>query len=277
MNAQTGFTPALSKFIALSCVLLLPSVFIPAQADDPADVRADAQRSVIELLTAEHDVNSKTVRVAYDPLYGTPKNYEGYDLAELLLAFGVELATGANAKDIRLIAADDYVVILTPEQILAHRPLLAFEDLNAPYGKPWAPVSFKGRPVDPGPFYLVWPGLDDVKSVPWPYSVVKMDLVQKSIYAAIAPPADHEAYAGFELFTEQCSRCHSINLVGGTLGPELNSPVSVLEYFNTAQLPAYIRDSASFRARSQMPDFKHLSDAQIGSIIGYLGYIKDYK
>jgi len=228
----------------------------------------------IDLLTTDHSVESKTVRVTYDPLYKSPKNYEGYDLAELLAFFGHELTIGPDAKDVRLIAADDYVVILPPEVILAKRPVLAFEDLNAPYGKPWAPVTDKGRAVDPGPFYLVWPGLKDHKTVAWPYKIVKLDLVQKSIYSKIAPASDHPAYAGFELFVDNCSRCHSVNLVGATLGPELNTPVSVLEYFNNDKLPVFIRNASRFRARSLMPDFEHLSDAEIASIVDYLKYMQ---
>jgi len=233
-----------------------------------------AASDTIDLLTADHPVKSKTVRVTYDPLYKSPKNYEGYDLAELLEHFGFELTIGPDAKDVRLIAADDYVVILPPEVILAKRPVLAFEDLNAPYGKPWSPVSDKGRAVDPGPFYLVWPTLKDHKTVAWPYKIVKLDLVQKSVYSDIAPPADNPAYSGFELFVDNCSRCHSINLTGATLGPELNSPVSVLDYFNEAQLPGFIRNAGKYRARTQMPDFEHLSEAQIQEIIAYLNYMR---
>jgi len=266
LRTYQTITRPLISFTALSLALFAPGSVL---ADD-------SPVTTVDLLTVEHDVRSRTVRVEYDPLYASPKNYEGYDFVDLLEALGMTLETGPEAMDVRLIASDNYVVVLSPEQLLEYRPVLAFEDLNAEYGKPWAPVVYKGKSVDPGPFYLVWPDVETYTDVPWPYQIVKVDLVQNSIYSGIRPDsaAPVPVKTGFDVFTRHCVSCHSVNLTGGTIGPELNTPVSVLDLLQEDVLVPFIRNASDFRARSQMPSFTHLSDAEIDAVISYLGYMK---
>ena len=62
--------------------------------------------------------------------------------------------------------------------------------------------------------------------------------------------------------------CHSINGEGGTVGPELNVPRSIVEYRPIEQLKAFIRDPQSFRY-SAMPAHRHLSDEELDALIAY--------
>ena len=84
-------------------------------------------------------------------------------------------------------------------------------------------------------------------------------------------------YKGFITFKNQCLRCHSINLEGGTIGPELNAPQNVTEYWAKDTLLKFIRDPGAFRYRDKMPSFKELSDNHLQEVYGYLEHMKAYK
>ncbi|MCB0096992.1 MAG: cytochrome c, partial [Caldilineaceae bacterium] len=85
-------------------------------------------------------------------------------------------------------------------------------------------------------------------------------------------------YAGFKRFTENCLRCHSINLQGGVEGPELNIPQNITEYRGHDTLLAFIKNPASFRASSKMPSMeKRYTDAEIESILAYIAWMADHK
>ena len=81
---------------------------------------------------------------------------------------------------------------------------------------------------------------------------------------------------GYSLFLQHCFKCHSINGVGGTLGPELNTPCSVTEYWNPILLRRFIRQSATVSG-SKMPPFQELPENDVESIVGYLKYMSRRK
>lgn len=113
-----------------------------------------------------------------------------------------------------------------------------------------------------GPFYLVW---DNVKSkelrgenlLYWPYQVVTLDLVDAaSRFPHMAPPKGASAAVkrGFSQFRQNCFACHSINGDGGEKAFDLNSPVSVTEYWKEAWLEKWIVHPAGLRPKTAMPD-----------------------
>ena len=69
----------------------------------------------------------------------------------------------------------------------------------------------------------------------------------------------------------------TISLQGGVLGPELNAPKNVAEYWQVNDLKNFIRNPESFRYQSKMPAFGHLSDADIEAILAYLQQMKQQK
>jgi mono/diheme cytochrome c family protein len=79
------------------------------------------------------------------------------------------------------------------------------------------------------------------------------------------------------VFKENCIGCHSINLVGGDLAPELNVPKNVTEYWRADDIRALVRDASSFRARSKMPPFPQLGAGDIDDLLHYFAAMKSQK
>jgi len=152
-------------------------------------------------------------------------------------------------------------------------------------------VAFEGRDkfyilhpekkfIPVGPFYMVWKAKDnkainDISSM-WAYQVKAVEFIQFSDkFPKMAPPRDSKAQVknGFLLFREKCMSCHQINGEGGDMGPELNSPVSVVEYFKPKWLRQWILDPTSVRSKAKMPKLfsKHSKDqSKVRDIISYL-------
>jgi len=183
---------------------------------------------------------------------------------------------------------DGYQARLTRHEDPYAKALLAVRDLDSESG--WE-VFFHGKEkTTPAPFYLVWqtarrageattsPGT----SLPWPYQINRIDLRSAIESQRRLLPAGAESRSdvqrGYDLFTRSCIACHSINLEGGALGPELNIPKNITEYRDWSYLVDFIKDPSSFRARSKMPDFKNsLTDQQIDEILHYLRWMRERK
>jgi len=92
--------------------------------------------------------------------------------------------------------------------------------------------------VELGPSHLVWGNLTHLDVMAegardQPYQIVGIDPVEfRDRFPALAPPvaaSDARARRGVLAFRRYCMAWHSVNGEGGTVGPELNSPVSVAE------------------------------------------------
>src|SRR4029077_21268172 len=89
-------------------------------------------------------------------------------------------------------------------------------------------------------------------------------------------PPDAPAWKGYTIFRSECIACHAINGEGGTIGPELNVPQSIVEYRPEEQLKAYIRKPETFRYTS-MPSHEHLTPADLDAVIAYFRAMRDRK
>ena len=133
--------------------------------------------------------------------------------------------------------------------------------------------------ISPEPFYAVATEKESFRTLSWPYEIIAIELVdfRKTFPALFVADMKKDANAGFQLFRQECVKCHSLNLQGGDIGPELNIPRNITEYRDDAFLRAFIRNASAYRAKSKMQSFANLSDTQIGEIIAYLKVMRFHK
>lgn len=134
-----------------------------------------------------------------------------------------------------------------------------------------------------GPFYPVFIASDSLpKDKAWfpPFCVDKVTFAKsktdKSLAMVKGLPDDSPAVRGNKLFESTCSSCHKINGIGGGVGPELNRPYSVTEYWKDEYLKKLLTDPNSVREGSKMPAF-HLADDKIDDILAYLKWMSGHK
>lgn len=210
-----------------------------------------------------------------DPHYeGGRKNFLACPLLEVLRR-GFDIDEDALARlDVIFRASDGYARPSPGSKLTERGGWLAFTDADrGTLDKPaWDPID--RRKVDPGPFYVVWsgPSQDDEHGYPWPYQLVEIEASSVAeTFPLIVPkgaaPGSPER-AGYEIFSSECIACHAINGQGGKIGPDLNVPMSIVEYRPEAQIKQYIRDPASFRYTS-MPAHKQFSEAQLDGLVAY--------
>src|SRR5262249_7866038 len=136
--------------------------------------------------------------------------------------------------------------------------------------------------LDPGPLYLVWakPEQRDRDAHPWPYQIAEFEVIDfAKKYPHVLPagvPRTDTAWQGFQLFRGEWLACHAINREGGSVGPDLNVPQSIVEYRPVAQIKAYIRDPSTFRY-GNMPAHPDLTDADLEALVAYFEAMKSRK
>ncbi|MGR9116427.1 MAG: c-type cytochrome [Gammaproteobacteria bacterium] len=224
----------------------------------------------------------KAVRITVnsDPVYKTPKQYLGYPLKEIIET--LKIPKPFHAEDMVLVftAKDGYRVAMSYSDAVKEQGFVAFKDTAAENGN-WLEFKFGKQKMTPAPFYLVWPnkGLDKWR-YPWPFQLTTISLEPSSVYFGAAAPrsADAEIQKGFNLFSSYCIRCHSVNLAGGQVGPELNVPKNITEYFIDRELSGFIINAPAYRAGTKMPAFNTTLDAdQVSAIVHYLEHMKTEK
>ena len=85
------------------------------------------------------------------------------------------------------------------------------------------------------------------------------------------------AIAGFGYFEQYCIKCHSVNKIGGNVGPELNYPRNITEYWEVENIWAFVKDPQSFRYNARMAPVTPLTRAEFDKIIAYFRYIAPVK
>lgn len=245
-------------------------------------LREGAVVKTLDRPALERACSAVTVAIE-DAYYGRRKRYRACPLAAVLaLGFGaLDPETSAGAE-VFFRARDGYVKPASVTRVREAGGFLAFADADRMRdGDPgWEPID--RRQVDPGPYYVVWekPTQRDTQGYPWPYQLVAIELASYARrYPHTAPaglPEDGPAWLGFTIFRRECIACHAINGEGGTIGPELNVPQSIVEYRPAEQLKAFIRDPQSFRYTS-MPPHQHLTPADLDHLLAYFGAMRDRK
>ncbi|UPG70926.1 c-type cytochrome [Roseomonas gilardii subsp. gilardii] len=218
------------------------------------------------------------IEIATDPAYRQSRRYRAVPLASLLS----RLAPPEDSA-LETVALDGYAAQIPLRAILGtgagegSRAWIAVE----PAGAPWPPMP--GKAAGTGPFYIVWerPEAGGIPTKYWTYQLAMLRYVASPTarWPMMEPdpglPGSHPARRGLAVFIAQCLPCHRIN-GGGTamLGPDLNRPMSPVEYFQPASLRRYLRDPASIRhwPDQKMPGFteEQLPERDMESLIAYL-------
>lgn len=258
------------------CILSL-IIFIWAQSSLAAD------RPKFELTSTglAHSLKAQSIDVGHDPVYKSAKQYQAYPLSDIIKKLAIPDGQQSDDWMVVFTATDGYKVAMTYPDALQERGYIAFKDNSAGTNN-WLPFKSGKKTITPEPYYLVWPkaGLDEWR-YPWPFQLTTVSLQPATEYYGAAAPTnsnDTQVKNGFSLFSRYCIRCHSVNLAGGNVGPELNIPKNVSEYFQEQELAGFIRNAPTYRAGTKMPSFETLiSTEEAQAIVHYLNQKKSEK
>lgn len=282
-----------SKLVLITVVCIVISFC----SDSVQPARADKNSSYFELTITGQDgeqrvYSSKSLLEHPDIRTVTFEGVPGYKnrmmtfkvirLADLME--GIPVSPDAT---IQFFARDNFASPLEAERALntGSGGSVAYLAIEGP-GNKWPPLQSKEDSA--GPFYLVWenPELSDIGREEWPYMVDRIVVLEPASrrYAAINPEgrlgSGHLAAKGFKVFVKHCIACHKLNRIGSaTKDPDLNYPMSPVEYFRNGVLKKFIRDPQSVRLfpGSNMVGFSKdvLSDAELNQLIAYFGYMSE--
>ncbi len=257
----------MSKFKAIILLLFISSSVF---AND---------RPNFNLLTASRNQLPAPIKITVhiDPVYNTEKQYKAYPLAKIVNSLARQSTKSLIDSILVFTATDGYKVTMSYQDALLEKGYIAFKDLSAK-NESWVKFKFGNESITPAPYYLVWtnPELDKWR-YPSPFQLTSISLQSATSYFSSAAPVSNNTKVkqGFSLFSRYCIRCHSVNHTGGKLGPELNLPKNITDYYSEQKLTDFILDASSFRPKTKMPVFKNILNNEDALAIQY--YLKAMK
>nr|WP_315149963.1 c-type cytochrome [uncultured Flavobacterium sp.] len=266
----------------LSCLIILSCLACNQKKEQKVEATSIAPTEIkLDLLDlqAKNKLGKDTmVTIANDPVYHKTKKYKAVS-ASFLIKKEIDL-TKIDPKNTKIVfeCVDGYKPEMPLELFLNAKPFLAFEDLDAPKGAKWEAILKNGNEMNAEPFYIVYTSISEKDTqYKWPYNLVKIYLEPlNKATIELYPLKNKKLETGYNLFKNQCLTCHAINGIGGTMGPELNYPKSVTEYWKENELVNYIVNPASFRNKVKMPTLG-ISKQQSQEIVDYLKYMSENK
>jgi len=266
----------------LACLIILSCLACNQKKEQKVEATSIAPTEIkLDLLDlqAKNKLGKDTmVTIANDPVYHKTKKYKAVS-ASFLIKKEIDL-TKIDPKNTKIVfeCVDGYKPEMPLELFLNAKPYLAYQDLDAPKGTKWEAILKDGNEMNAEPFYIVYTSISEKDTqYKWPYNLVKIYLepLNKSTIE-LYPLKNKKLEKGYTLFKNQCLTCHAINGIGGTMGPELNYPKSVTEYWKENELVNYIVNPASFRNKVKMPTLG-ISKQQSQEIVDYLKYMSENK
>lgn len=217
-----------------------------------------------------------TIHFKRDPHFNNlEKDFIGFPLTDLLKT-AFERFHIDTAQAIVLFECSDGYTPTAPLALMygKNKPYVVSADAAAATGEKWMPGFEKFAP-----YYLVW---DDYLPADhryvYPYSLVKIKILSIQKAFKNAYPSDNtDMVKGFMLYSQNCMKCHAINAVGGGMGPELNYPKNITEYWSDANIIAFAKNPPAFRINSKMPPVTDLKDEAFAEIVKYLKYMSKHK
>ncbi|WP_052494210.1 c-type cytochrome [Nitrosospira sp. NpAV] len=164
-----------------------------------------------------------------------------------------------KAQEIAFTSIDGYQPSVPVAKFLAHDAYLAFAHEN---GAPFTMTNtLQNNEIVPlGPLYLIWDNINSKELLEsgasdMPYQIKRVEVKSVAPFPNMAPPANAsvEVQRGFTHFRKHCMACHTINGEGGGKAPELNYPVSVVEYIKPEYLKRWIENPQTIRHNTTMP------------------------
>lgn len=216
--------------------------------------------------------------VQYDHYFKTSKKFVGFGLQAIIQE---ALAKEGGSFDttgavVVFECTDGYAPTMDLAKVLGPKKgLIALRDLSAPKGKNWLD-SLAGK-FDP--YYLAWADIPKSdESYVLPYGLTLIRIVSGSAnFKEAYPFGAPELQKGFTLFRDHCMKCHAVNRIGGTMGPEFNIPKNITEYWRDEDIISFAKSPTSYRYSSKMPPVNTLSDSEFQEIIRYLKHIAKHK
>jgi cytochrome c2 len=268
--------------ILISCFFIFSILSCNQKKEQKVEAKSISQLEIkLDLLDlqAKNKLGKDTVvAIINDPVYHKAKKYKAVS-ASVLINNEIDLKK-IDPKNTRIVfeCADGYKPEMPLELFLNANPYLAYHDADAPKGSDWEAIIKDGNEMNAAPFYIVYTSISEKDTrYKWPYNLVKIYLepLNKST-VELFPLKNRKLEAGYTLFKNQCITCHAVNGIGGTMGPELNYPKSVTEYWKEKELVDYIVNPASFRYKVKMPTLG-ISKQQSQQIVDYLKYMSENK
>jgi cytochrome c2 len=220
---------------------------------------------------------TQIITIKSDPVYHKDKRFNALPLKDILEKYSS--IKRMNVADLKVVfeCEDGYKPEMPLEILLSVKAFLAISDVDAPKGRDWEMLLKNGQESKIEPFYVVYEVLSgDNVSYKWPYNLVKIHLAPLHENDEALKPKDISTLAGYELFKNRCQTCHAINKIGGKMGPELNYPKSVTEYWKTDDLKAFIQNPSNYRNNVKMPTLGIKID-EANEIVKYLSYMSKHK
>jgi cytochrome c2 len=245
--------------------------------DSPKEMENYSSINLVELKQRGAMPETGVFTSESDPVYQKNKRFNAFSLKQFLRNYWNfdEMVV----KDMKIVfeCEDGYKPEMLLSKFLSVNSYLAISDVDAPDGRTWEQVMKNGNEMIIAPFFLFYDNEVDSgdNSFKRPYNLVKIHLEPVSSNKLLFP-TDTTVLVGYNLFNIHCKTCHSINGIGGMMGPELNSPRSVTEYWETDDLVAFIVNPSAYRDRVKMPVLG-ITMSQSQEIVTYLAYVASRK